>query len=682
MKELIGSKLGQYQITGLLGKGGMAVVYRAHQETIVRDVAIKVIKSDLADEGFVARFQREARTIAALDHPHILKIHDFGRDDDQPYLVMELKSGGSLAQKIARSQGRISPEEVSRYLDQIAPALDYAHSKGVIHRDLKPQNVLLDESDNAFLTDFGIAKLLNDSTVLTHSGLQMGTPGYMAPEQWYGQQIDSRTDLYALAVMVYEILTGKVPFDGDTPAVLMYQQLNEAPLPLRTLRPDLPLSLEKVLIKAMAKQPDQRYQSAAAFAEAFGQGLRGKTPAGIDVNAALRPITPPNGVGITKAHPTIQRRVVPEQKHWSLMAMGAGLIALLGLLVVFLSIQDAGVFAASGTTTPSLVVIAAEATDTIPPSLTATASPSPSLTATATASLTPSATDGPTHTATALATHTPTRTSSHTATISPTASRTPVPPTETATPNQETLIALILATETQRAADIIASYTATSSPIPSETPDQIGTARAAANQTMTAVVVLSFTPTFTSTPTFTPSFTPSSTYTPSSTPTITSTVHQGAFFVVTSDDEVIYAWEGPWRGDKSVATVLKGDRLPVIAAKRNMDVFVWCIVRLPSGIDAWISTRVGEIQPESMLVAGIAQPATIPAARFKPSATPVPTNVPTAAPGWNPPPAPNPTDPASVPHASPTPTATSSFATAAVTQIATWPRRTSTGVYY
>lgn len=156
MSDLIGRKLGQYEITAPLGEGGMATVYRAHQASIGRDVAIKVIESKLArSPEFIRRFEREAKTVAALDHPHILKIHDFGREDDLLYLVMELKSGGSLAKRIHTEP--ISAAQTAKWLEQIAPALDHAHAKGIIHRDLKPQNVLLNEGGNAFLTGFGIA---------------------------------------------------------------------------------------------------------------------------------------------------------------------------------------------------------------------------------------------------------------------------------------------------------------------------------------------------------------------------------------------------------------------------------------------------------------------------------------------------------------------------------------------
>src|SRR5579859_6499172 len=205
MANLIGQRLGQYEILSLVGKGGMAMVYRARQASIERDVAIKVMKPDLADaEDFVRRFQREAKAIASLSHPFILKVFDYGQQGDLVYLVMELLRGGSLSDLIR--QQSLSPDAASRILEQVASALDYAHERGIIHRDLKPHNVLLDEKGNAHLTDFGIAKILGTNVTVTQSGLVMGTPAYMSPEQWQGKPLDARVDIYALGVMLYEML--------------------------------------------------------------------------------------------------------------------------------------------------------------------------------------------------------------------------------------------------------------------------------------------------------------------------------------------------------------------------------------------------------------------------------------------------------------------------------------------
>lgn len=181
MINLVGQQLGQYRIIALLGEGGMAAVYRARQETVKRDVAIKVIKTNLVDmEDLVKRFEREAQTVATLSHAHIVKIFDYGRDKNILFIVMELLTGGSVSDVIKR--GPMDPKLVSGILDQVASALDYAHRKGVIHRDLKPENILLDETGNSFLSDFGLAKILNQGMTLTETGVAMGTPSYMSPE--------------------------------------------------------------------------------------------------------------------------------------------------------------------------------------------------------------------------------------------------------------------------------------------------------------------------------------------------------------------------------------------------------------------------------------------------------------------------------------------------------------------
>ena len=232
MADLSGRMLGQYRLKELIGVGGMAAVYRARQESMDRDVAIKIMATQLAsNEEFVARFEREARVIARLQHPHILPVIDFGRENDQIYLVMRLVEGGVLSERLARTT--LSIQQVDRFLTQIASALEYAHQRGVIHRDLKPNNVLLDEEDNGYLTDFGIAKMLAGSSTsqlsLTSTGSVMGTPSYMAPEQWRSEPVDARTDIYALGIIVYEMLMGVLPFQSDTPFGMMYKHFDAPP---------------------------------------------------------------------------------------------------------------------------------------------------------------------------------------------------------------------------------------------------------------------------------------------------------------------------------------------------------------------------------------------------------------------------------------------------------------------
>ncbi|NDJ74993.1 MAG: protein kinase, partial [Chloroflexi bacterium] len=283
MADLTGHTLGQYTLGQRIGKGGMATVYMARQASMSRDVAIKVMSPDLNDsEEFVARFQREARVIARLQHPHILPVYDFGRSGDYIYLVMRLVTGSVLNRRLEK--GTLTLQETDRLLTQIASALEYAHRQGVVHRDLKPNNVLLDEDHNAYLTDFGIAKMLAgpaSSQNLTETGRIMGTPAYMAPEQWRSEAVDARTDIYALGVILYEMVTGGLPFRAETPYSMMYQHF-DAPPPLpRVINPDLPEAVEHVMLQVLAKRPEQRYLSAQQLAQDFSHALESLSTAAL-----------------------------------------------------------------------------------------------------------------------------------------------------------------------------------------------------------------------------------------------------------------------------------------------------------------------------------------------------------------------------------------------------------------
>lgn len=293
MTNLVGRQLGQYEIVAVLGVGGMASVYRARQTSVARDVAIKVIRADLASQGdFVQRFQREAKTVASLDHPHILKVFDYGKQDDLLYLVMEIKTGGSLGDLIER--GPLSTPDVERMLQQIAQALDYAHKRSIVHRDLKPHNVLLDEQGNAILTDFGIAKLLADGGKMTQTGATMGTPTYMSPEQWTTRPVDSRADIYSLGIMLYEMLSGFPPYKAETASQYMYMHLLEPPPSVRKHRAELPAEIEALINKAIAKEPDDRYQTATALYQAFHTVTGGPTThsSALDPSATIKLSSP------------------------------------------------------------------------------------------------------------------------------------------------------------------------------------------------------------------------------------------------------------------------------------------------------------------------------------------------------------------------------------------------------
>lgn len=264
--------IGRYEIKQELGRGGMATVYRAYDPSFGREVAIKVLPhAFLHDATFRARFGREARTIAALEHQAIVPVYDFGEQDGQPYLVMRYMPGGSLSERI--EQGSISPAETVRLIGQLAPALDDAHEHGVIHRDLKPGNILFDEKGNAYLSDFGIAKVAQESAALTGGGEVIGTPAYMSPEQGRGQVVDRRSDLYSLGVIIFQMLSGRLPYRADTPVGMIYAHVHE-PIPdILEANPVLPAVCSTLVGRAMAKDPADRYQTARQLADELGKVL-------------------------------------------------------------------------------------------------------------------------------------------------------------------------------------------------------------------------------------------------------------------------------------------------------------------------------------------------------------------------------------------------------------------------
>ncbi|MDZ4717036.1 MAG: protein kinase [Roseiflexaceae bacterium] len=268
MSELIGRTLGSYQIIEQLGQGGMATVYKAYHPAMDRYVAIKVLPRHMAqDANFRARFERESRTIAKLEHRYILPVHDSGEDDGVSYMVMRYTDGGTLSDLIA--SGKLTYERVAVLVAQVAEALGYAHRQGIIHRDIKPANVLISRDGDAQLSDFGIARIVEGSMQLTTDGMMIGTPFYMAPEQVQGQPSDARTDIYALGVVLYEALTGKRPYEAETPLAVALMHLHNPLPPPRQIQPNLPEMLERIILRAMAKNPADRFQSADDMAEAL-----------------------------------------------------------------------------------------------------------------------------------------------------------------------------------------------------------------------------------------------------------------------------------------------------------------------------------------------------------------------------------------------------------------------------
>ena len=266
MEDLSGRSFGPYRIVAPLGAGGMAAVYKAYQPAVDRHVALKVLPRHFAqDREFIGRFEQEAKILASLQHPHILPVHDFGESDGFTFIVMPFIKTGTLADVI--DQQPLPLDQITRVISQVGDALDYAHARGLVHRDVKPSNILIDERGNCLLADFGIAKILEGADNLTVTGGLVGTPKYISPEQGMGQDVDGRSDLYSLGVVLYEMATGRVPYDAETPVAVVVKHIRD-PLPLpRTVNAEMPEALERVILRALHKEPSDRFATAAAMIE-------------------------------------------------------------------------------------------------------------------------------------------------------------------------------------------------------------------------------------------------------------------------------------------------------------------------------------------------------------------------------------------------------------------------------
>lgn len=279
MEDTTSRKLGEYEILEQIGAGGMAAVFRGVQPSIGREVAVKVLRKSLMDQdqSFYQRFIREVELIASLQHPHILPVYDFGEAYGYAYIVMAYLRGGTLADLIA--QGPMEVDAVLRVVDQLSDALDYAHSHNVIHRDFKPANVMLDEQQNTYLADFGLAKVTGKDVQASATGL-FGTPDYMAPDLQDPEGVTTAIDVYALGVTLFQMLTGHVPYKAGTPVGVLMSHLTQ-PIPdLLPERPDLPAAVQPVVEKAMAKTPAARYATAGELCQALKLAVEG-SPAGL-----------------------------------------------------------------------------------------------------------------------------------------------------------------------------------------------------------------------------------------------------------------------------------------------------------------------------------------------------------------------------------------------------------------
>ncbi|MCL4869018.1 MAG: protein kinase [Anaerolineae bacterium] len=383
-------QIGRYEVESELGRGGMAVVYKARDPRFDRMVAVKVLPREfMHDPQFIGRFIREAKTIAALDHPAIVPVFDYGEEDGQPFIVMRYMPGGSLAEKL--DNGPLPLEQATVIIQRLSSALNRAHSQGIVHRDLKPNNVLFDQYDDAYLADFGIAHVSSaagTTSSLTASGSMLGTPVYMSPEQIHGDsQLDGRSDIYALGIIYFQMLTGRVPYTGDTATKILMKHIMEPVPNLHEIRPDLPVECQDVISRAMAKKPEQRFTTADEMATAItvindrvrfaeynsGTGISGTTPFPAAAGTLARPATPlpvpgtprprtPSPLPALPQSPAAARETPPPVEVfvpsggtsiWVWLGLGALLLFCLGGIAVA-TIWGFGSLASSGTNTPTL----------------------------------------------------------------------------------------------------------------------------------------------------------------------------------------------------------------------------------------------------------------------------------------------------------------------------------------
>lgn len=380
MGDLVGRNLGPYRILEQAGAGGMATVYKAYHAAMDRYVAIKVLPEHLArDAGFRARFEREARTIARLEHRYILPVHDVGEQDGIPYMVMRYIDSGDLNHLIASKSMTIG--QGATLVAHVAEALAYAHRQGIIHRDVKPANILISRDGDPLLTDFGIAKIYADSVQLTGEGMMVGTPTYMAPEQFKASAVDGRADIYSLGVVLYQSLTGEPPFVAETPLAVALMHVHNPLRPPRQLNPNIPESLERIILRAMAKNPDDRFQTADELSHALHQALGELNRSTILLPAAVTADELPTSAGQARvAEPAAVAPVASPTHRVSPRVLAVGsvllLVALLAL-VAFLrwprATSTAGVVAPLATS--QSVVSATPGPTSLPAAARATAGP-------------------------------------------------------------------------------------------------------------------------------------------------------------------------------------------------------------------------------------------------------------------------------------------------------------------
>jgi len=324
-----GSNVGPYRIIEQLGQGGMATVYKAYHPALDRYVAIKVLHQAFKeDPNFLARFQREARVVAKIDHPNIVPVYDFSEHEGQPYLVMKFIEGKTLKARL--QAGPLNKQEALAIIEAMGGALDYAHGLGILHRDIKPSNVLIEEDGDVYLADFGLARIAQRGTSTLSSDVMLGTPQYISPEQARGESnLDNGTDIYSFGVVLYEMVVGRVPFNADTPFSIIHDHIY-TPLPLpHSLNPKVPQDVERVLLKALAKDRNDRFKTVGELVDAFNDAVTGKPLDMEDVRVEESTLALPEQAATEPPHAKPKRRL-----SWIWIA--AGLVIALFSLIGFL----------------------------------------------------------------------------------------------------------------------------------------------------------------------------------------------------------------------------------------------------------------------------------------------------------------------------------------------------------
>jgi len=342
MEQVFGDR---YEVEGRIGTGGMAEVWRGHDRVLNRTVAIKTLLPQFArDASFVDRFRREAQAAARLNHPGIVSVYDSGTDGDTPYIVMEFIEGRTLADYLASGK-TIPPMKAAEITKDIAEALAVAHAQGVIHRDIKPANIMVTRDGKVLVMDFGIARLISGPETAPQTSAVLGTASYLSPEQAQGQPVDARTDIYALGVVLYEMLTGRPPFTGDSPMAIAYKQVNATPEAPSSANPDVPAELDAVVMRALSKNPANRYQTGKEFADDLERARTGG-------QVMATPLLPASGEAtqvISRPQPTSVLPPQQEERGGSRKAWVGALLAILimtllaaGAYLVFTMLTDDG----------------------------------------------------------------------------------------------------------------------------------------------------------------------------------------------------------------------------------------------------------------------------------------------------------------------------------------------------